>query len=68
MESKNTVQEIRYDDSNYLKDLKKSITEGKVVVLINIREKLDPELGNSKHRITKTCYLLILIRVFRLCR
>lgn len=65
MESKNIVQEIRYDDSNYLKDLKKSITEGKVVVLINIREKLDPELGNSKHiRITKTCYLLILIRVF----
>lgn len=46
MENKNTVQEIRYDDANYLKDLKKSITEGNIVVLVNIREKLDPELGD----------------------
>lgn len=65
MESKNTVQEIRYDDSNYLKNMKKSISEGNVVVLVNIREKLDPELGNSKHAIIKTRSSLIRLCMFR---
>ena len=46
MESKNTVNEIRYDDVNYLKELKKSITEGHVAVLVNVVDKLDPEIGN----------------------
>lgn len=56
MEVRNTVTEIRYDDINYLTDLKKSISEGHVVVLVNVKEKLDPELGilftkcDSSHR------------------
>jgi hypothetical protein len=44
-EFKNQVQEIRYDDINYLKEMKAAISQGHIVVLVNVKDKLDPELG-----------------------
>ena len=44
-ESKHQVQQIRYDDAYYLKHLKHSISNGHVVVLVKVKDKLNPELG-----------------------
>jgi hypothetical protein len=44
IESKNQVQLIRYDD-DYLSTLAHSITCGRTVVMVNIKDKLNPELG-----------------------
>ena len=45
IESKNQVQLIRYDENNYLAALTQSITFGRTVIMVNIKDKLNPELG-----------------------
>ena len=45
IESKNQVQLIRYDEPTYLKTLAQCVTQGRTVVMVNIKESLDPELG-----------------------
>lgn len=54
IECKNQVQQIRYDDPSYLKSLKCAISLGHVAVLVNVRDKLDPELDNLLEKRTFT--------------
>jgi len=51
IESKNQIQLIRYDESDYLTALAQSITCGRTVVMVNVKDKLNPELG--KYQIAK---------------
>ena len=50
IESKQRVTVIRYDDSNYLSILIQSIKDGSTAVLVNVKNNLDPELGNRHWR------------------
>lgn len=43
------MKQIRYDDANYVRELKTAISEGHIVVLVNVKDKLDPELGILIH-------------------
>ena len=47
IESRNQIQLIRYDEPTYLKTLIECVTKGRTVVMINIKDTIDPELGIS---------------------
>ena len=57
-EFKNQVQEIRYDDINYLKEMKAAISQGHIVVLVNVKDKLDPELGKFNDLLESSIFLM----------
>lgn len=46
IESRNNVHVIRYDDPHYLSMLIHCISQGRTAVLVNVKDKLDSELGN----------------------
>ena len=52
------MQEIRYDDINYLKEMKAAISQGHIVVLVNVKDKLDPELGKFNDLLESSIFLM----------
>lgn len=45
IESRNNVQVVRYDEPHYLSVLIQCVSQGRSAVLVNVKDKLDPELG-----------------------
>lgn len=62
------MQEIRYDDINYLKEMKAAISQGHIVVLVNVKDKLDPELGKFNDLLLGVFYFSYIQSTFDLHR